>query len=136
MIIKNFDAKDIDRINYLGNLLHENYVFDLDVFSRCLVMQIDSVVIGYVVYSIIYERAEIIDIIIDPLYRNKSYGYKLLLSCIEDIRLNNCKNITLEVNSNNKAAICLYKKLGFKIEAVREKYYGINDGYLMKKDLR
>lgn len=136
MIIKNFDANDIDRINYLGNLLHENYVFDLDVFSKCLVMQIDSVVIGYVVYSIIYERAEIIDIVIDPLYRNKSYGYKLLLSCIEDIRLNNCKNITLEVNSNNKPAICLYKKLGFKIEAVREKYYGINDGYLMKKDLR
>ena len=82
------------------------------------------------------EDFEIIDIIIDPLYRNKSYGYKLLLSCIEDIRLNNCKNITLEVNSNNTAAICLYKKLGFKIEAVREKYYGINDGYLMKKDLR
>lgn len=136
MIIKNFDPNDLDRINYLGNLLHENYVFDLDVFSRCLVMQIDSVIIGYVVYSIIYERAEIIDIIIDPLYRNKSYGYKLLLSCIEDIRLNNCKNITLEVNSNNTAAICLYKKLGFKIEAVREKYYGINDGYLMKKDLR
>lgn len=136
MIIKNFDAKDIDRINYLGNLLHENYVFDLDVFSKCLVIQMDSVVIGYVVYSIIYERAEIIDIVIDPLYRNKSYGYKLLLSCIEDIRLNNCKNITLEVNSNNTAAICLYKKLGFKIEAVREKYYGINDGYLMKKDLR
>lgn len=136
MIIKNFDAKDIDRINYLGNLLHENYVFDLDVFSKCLVIQIDSVVIGNVVYSIIYERAEIIDIVIDPLYRNKSYGYKLLLSCIEDIRLNNCKNITLEVNSNNTAAICLYKKLGFKIEAVREKYYGINDGYLMKKDLR
>ena len=136
MIIKNFDANDLDRINYLGSLLHENYVFDLDVFSRCLVMQIDSVIIGYVVYSIIYERAEIIDIIIDPLYRNKSYGYKLLLSCIEDIRLNNCKNITLEVNSNNTAAICLYKKLGFKIEAVREKYYGINDRYLMKKDLR
>lgn len=136
MIIKNFDPNDLDRINYLGNLLHENYVFDLDVFSRCLVMQIDSVIIGYVVYSIIYERAEIIDIIIDPLYRNKSYGYKLLLSCIEDIRLNNCKNITLEVNSNNMAAICLYKKLDFKIEAVREKYYGINDGYLMKKDLR
>lgn len=136
MIIKNFDANDLDRINYLGNLLHENYVFDLDVFSRCLVMQIDSVIIGYVVYSIIYERAEIIDIIIDPLYRNKSYGYKLLLSCIEDIRLNNCKNITLEVNSNNTAAICLYKKLDFKIEAVRKKYYGINDGYLMKKDLR
>lgn len=136
MIIKNFGANDIDRINYLGNLLHENYVFDLDVFSKCLVMQIDSVVIGYVVYSIIYERAEIIDIVIDPLYRNKSYGYKLLLSCIEDIRLNNCKNITLEVNSNNTTAICLYKKLGFKIEAVREKYYGINDGYLMKKDLR
>ena len=76
MIIKNFDANDIDRINYLGNLLHENYVFDLDVFSRCLVMQIDSVIIGYVVYSIIYERAEIIDIIIDPLYRNKRYTLK------------------------------------------------------------
>lgn len=136
MKIRSFDSNDIKNINYLGNLLHKNYKFNLDVFSKCLIAEDDNKFLGFVVYSIIYERSEIIDIIIDPLDRKKSYGYNLILSCIKDIDLNNCKNITLEVNSNNIAAINLYKKLGFKIKTVRKGYYDGQDGYLMKKDLR
>ena len=136
MIIKNFDANDLDRINYLGSLLHENYVFDLDVFSRCLVMQIDSVIIGYVVYSIIYERAEIIDIIVDPRSRNKGYAKALLNYLINDIISERCDNITLEVNKTNEIAIGLYKSIGFFFFSIRKGYYEGFDGYLMEMDLR
>ena len=68
--------------------------------------------------------------------RFRGYGSKLLNFIVEMIRKNGCVNITLEVNSTNVAAINLYNKLGFEVVAVRKKYYGENDGYLMKKDLR
>lgn len=136
MIIRNYNKTDINKISSLGSLLHDNYKFILDGFSKCLVIEEDDNLIGYVIYSIIYERAEIVDIVIDPLYRNNKYGYKLLSNCIDDIMLSKAINITLEVNENNEPAIRLYQKLGFEICAIRKNYYDNYDGYLMKKDLR
>ena len=48
---------------------------------------------------------------------------------------NKCINITLEVDESNEAAINLYKKYGFTIAAIRKKYYGKNDGYLMIREM-
>lgn len=136
MLIRNYKNDDINKINELGSLLHEKYEFSVDEFSNCLIIEESNDIIGFVIYSIIYERSEIIDIIIDPKKRHNGYGFKLLNYAIDVIIKNNCENITLEVNSLNVAAINLYKKLGFKIVATRKKYYNGNDGFLMKKDLR
>ena len=46
------------------------------------------------------------------------------------------KNITLEVNENNKSAVQFYLKNGFAIAATRKNYYNDGDGYLMLKELR
>lgn len=136
MLIRNIKKEDYLTINKLGNLLHDNFNYNPDKFTFCLVSEENNKIIGFVIYMKIYERAEIIDIIIDPLFRKKGYGYELLKSAIKDISLSNCNNVTLEVNCNNNAAITLYKKINFEIVAVRKKYYGSEDGYLMKKDLR
>lgn len=136
MLIRNYKIDDYGDINRLGNLLHDNYNFNLDKFTSCLVCEVDDKVVGFIIYMKIYERAEIIDIIIDPLFRKKGYGNELLKNAINDVGLSNCDNITLEVNCNNKFAIHLYEKVGFKTVAIRKKYYGNEDGYLMKKDLR
>lgn len=136
MLVRDYNNEDIECILKLGSLLHSNYELSLNEFSKCLVIEDNGVLIGFVIYSVIYERAEIIDIIIDPTNRLKGYGIFLLNYVIDEIKRQNCENITLEVNSSNEGAINLYKKLGFKIEAVRKNYYNDNDGYLMKKDLR
>lgn len=136
MLIRNYVNKDINGINELGKLLHKNYQFYKDEFLNCVVVEEDNKIIGFATYSIIYERGEIVDIIIKPKMRFRGYGSKLLNFIVEMIRKNGCVNITLEVNSTNVAAINLYNKLGFEVVAVRKKYYGENDGYLMKKDLR
>lgn len=136
MLIRNYVNKDINGINELGKLLHKNYQFYKDEFLNCVVVEEDNKIIGFATYSIIYERGEIVDIIIEPKMRFRGYGSKLLNFIVEMIRKNGCVNITLEVNSTNVAAINLYNKLGFEVVAVRKKYYGENDGYLMKKDLR
>lgn len=136
MLIRNYVNKDINDINELGKLLHKNYQFYKDEFLNCVVVEENNKIIGFATYSIIYERGEIVDIIIQPKMRFRGYGSKLLNFIVEMIRKNGCVNITLEVNSTNVAAINLYNKLGFEVVAVRKKYYGENDGYLMKKDLR
>lgn len=136
MEIRNYTKDDIKNINSLGLVLHNNYDFNIDSFSNAFVMYESNIFIGFIVYSIIYERAEVIDIIIDPNYRKKGYANKLLSYTIEEIKEKKCDNITLEVNENNLSAINLYKKQGFNICAVRKNYYNNQDGYLMKKDLR
>jgi len=136
MLIREYNVKDINAILNLGKLLHNDYKFLLDEFSKCIVIEEDNNILGFLVYSIIYERSEIIDIIINPAYRKKGLGYGLLNYAINDIIKRNCDNITLEVNCINTSAINLYKKSGFKIETIRKNYYNDNDGYLMKKDLR
>ncbi len=136
MVIRRLKKEDYSAVNRLGNLLHGNYSYKKEAFMSCLVCEEANKVVGFVIYMKIYERAEIIDILIDPNCRNKGYGYKLLEEAINDINNSSCYNVTLEVNCNNKAAMCLYKKMGFKTVAIRKKYYGNEDGYLMKKDLR
>ncbi len=135
MLIRKYIEKDIPYINKLGALLHDNYIFSLDNFSDCLVIEDYEKFIGFIIYSEIYERAEIVDIIIDPMYRNEGYA-KRLIKYFLNILNKLVNNVTLEVNSSNINAINLYKKEGFEIVAIRKKYYDGNDGYLMKKDLR
>ena len=132
MIIRKYESSDKEEINKLGCLLHDNYSIHLDIFSKCIVMLEDKKIIGFLTYSIIYERAEIIDIIINPSYRENGYGKILLNNAINDIKENNCINITLEVNEKKIPALNLYKSLGFKVVTKRNNYYVNNDAYLME----
>ncbi len=136
MEIRKYEEKDIALIACLGSKLHNDFSFNLDVFSDCLIIKEEDNLIGFVIYSIIYDRAEIIDIIIEPSFRSKGYGKKLLKKAIEIIKDSNCLNITLEVSKENIVAIGLYSSLGFRKKAIRKKYYNNVDGYLMEKNLR
>ena len=136
MEIRVYKKEDIPMITSLALKLHDNYIFNLDTYSSCLILEEDVNIIGFISYSIIYDRAEIIDVIIDEKYRDKGYGKKLVSEVITIAFSNNCNNITLEVSILNKVAIRLYENMGFEIVGVRKKYYKDNDGYLMKKDLR
>lgn len=131
MEIRDYRKEDINYIEKLGNKLHNMYKFQLDNFSRCKVVFEKNSLVGFITYSIIYERAEIIDIIIDYNFRKRGYAKKLIEACILDIENSNCNNITLEVNENNIAAINLYKKYNFEIASIRKNYYNSSDGYLM-----
>lgn len=134
--IRKYKNEDIVPITRLGKELHDGFKFKLDVFSNCLVLEENKRVIGFIIYSVIYDRAEIVDIIINPLYRIKGYGSKLLKYAINKIKESGCLNVTLEVSCNNLPALRLYENIGFIVETKRKRYYGNTDGYLMKLDLR
>ena len=48
MIIRNHNKTDINKISSLGSLLHDNYKFILDGFSKCLVIEEDDNLENYV----------------------------------------------------------------------------------------
>jgi len=84
-------------------------------------------------YSLIYDRIEIDNIIVNEEYRNKKIGTKLLEYIIKLSEEQGLSNITLEVRKSNAIARHLYEKMGFKEVAIRKYYYGDEDAILMEK---
>lgn len=103
-------------------------------FSKEAIYIKNDIVIGYLSYSIMYEKAEINNIYVLEEYRSQGIGSKLLDYLVKKCKI--CENITLEVRKNNINAICLYKKYGFKEVAIREKYYNSVDGVLMVLEVK
>lgn len=127
MIKKNVN---IELLKELFKEYKENYKVINNDFTHNYCYVIDDKIIGFIIYSTIYENTEIIDIFVSKDYRNKNIGYKLLNKVLEENKNN---NITLEVNVTNKIAINLYKKLNFEVVATRKEYYNGVDAYLMLK---
>ena len=92
-------------------------------------------IIGFLLYSLIYDRIEIEQFEVITKERGKGIGDKLLKYLIEKYQDTDIKNITLEVKEDNIVAINLYEKYGFKNVSTREKYYDGINGLLMEKTL-
>ena len=100
-------------------------------FGVFLVYKKNEEVIGYLYYSLIYDRIEINQIEVLEEERKKGIGSSL----IEYLISNNNMDITLEVRKNNYPALNLYKKYGFKEVAIRKGYYKGIDGILMERKI-
>jgi len=104
-------------------------------FARKIEYVMDEKVIGYLDYSLIYDRMEIDNFWVLDEYRNKGIGTKLLGHLISIAISYRVINITLEVRVSNELAINLYKRFGFREVALRKYYYGDEDGILMEKQV-
>ena len=126
-MIKEMASSSIELKKFL--LENKISIIDNDPFSKVIVYIEDNNVIGFLSYSIIYERAEINYIYVLESYRSQKIASKMLDYMIRTCKI--CDNITLEVRKSNSIAISLYKKYGFKEVATRENYYNDEDGILM-----
>lgn len=107
------------------------FKLSLNPFQKAIIYKLDDI-IGFIVYSIMYERAEIDFFAVDERYRGRGISQKLFDYLVESLK---CDSISLEVNSNNKRAIGFYVKNGFKKVSIRKNYYKDSDGILMIKAL-
>ena len=112
----------------------DDYKIDTDPFEKVAIYK-DKKIVGAISYSVIYERAEINYIAVLDESRGCGIASKLLAFFIEDMKKCGVNSISLEVESDNIAAINLYLKYGFIKKAIRKNYYGNNDGYLMVREL-
>ena len=97
-------------------------------------------VVGYICGSIEIRRGvelgHIISIAVDPSYRRKGIGRRLMEEVIEFYKRRGISVIYLECRVSNKVAQRFYEKLGFRKECIIKGYYeNGEDAIVYKKDL-
>jgi len=110
--------------------------------SNVLIEKTGTTLRGFII--ILYRRgtkvAGVETINVDPVYRKKGIGHRLLTAAEERIRKKGIHKIRLEVAITNQAAIKLYEHAGFQKTMLLKKYYhydhdGSRDAYRMVKEL-
>lgn len=107
---------------------HENAYYT-ELTNRCacyLVARLDGAVIGYAGMWVIMDEAHITTVAVDPPYRGRKIGERLLLNLLEEAIRMGASRATLEVRENNRVAQSLYRKYGFYETAIRKNYYTDN----------
>lgn len=102
-----------------------------------LVSETNGTFSGYIDVWFVAGEGQVNNIAVMPEMRGKHVGLRLMNAMMERLSDLNAHCMILEVRESNLTAICLYKKLGFKEEGVRKRYYSDNDenALIMKKEL-
>ena len=88
-----------------------------------LIVERDAQVCGFLVFRIAGNEAEILNTAVDPNFRRKGAGTRLLKAAISEAQAQNVKSICLEVRESNSTAIAFYGRHGFARTADRRGYY-------------
>ena len=126
------EVKDIKLIENLFKEYKEKYNPIINDYTFILSYKEDNKYVGFLIYQLLYESAEIIDIFVLDEYRKRGIGKALINKMLENKQI---EKVTLEVKKDNKNAIMLYNSLGFKEVAVRKGYYNGVDALLMLKEV-
>ncbi|UNU73787.1 ribosomal protein S18-alanine N-acetyltransferase [Moraxella nasovis] len=98
--------------------------------SGALWQMSDDVLVGYCLFSCVFEMAEILRIGTHPRYQKQGIARglikKLCQLCTKDFVP--CERILLEVRADNMPAIYLYQTCGFVQIDVRKNYYKTSSG--------
>ena len=95
-------------------------------YARVFVLtddETDNAVAGYVVYWVQAEGTSLLNIAIDPKFRNLGFAFNLMQIMIKETVREEIPRIVLEVRESNQEAIHLYEKIGFKKTTERKKFY-------------
>ena len=126
--------KDVsfDLLSVIFSHYKQNYIPIINEYTHNYVYIIHNKIVGFLIFTILYDRCEIIDIFVEEEYRRNKIAQKLINEIQKDYKI---ENITLEVSIENINALKLYEKMGFVKTAVRKKYYDNGDGLLMLKEI-
>lgn len=104
--------------------------------SNYLVLRFNNDIIAYGGIKIIFDEAELMNIVTKKNKRNTGSAKLILNELIKIAKKNNCTKINLEVNENNEPALHLYKLFNFKKVGLRKHYYnGTDNAILMTLEL-
>jgi ribosomal-protein-alanine N-acetyltransferase len=109
-------------------------------YSRFLVLtddETDSKVYGYIVYWMMFDECQILNVVVGPEFRKKGYALHMIRQSVRDAIQKNLKRVVLDVRKSNLPAIQLYQKIGFLIARVQKSFYSNGeDAYSMELQLQ
>lgn len=88
-----------------------------------LVARLEGRVVGYGGMWLMVDEAHVTTFAVDPDYRRRRIGERLLLALLDLASARNAREATLEVRLSNLAARKLYEKYGFRPVGLRPRYY-------------
>jgi len=121
-------VSDIERRSYEFPWSHGVFRDCLLAGYQCVVLERDGELAGYGILSVAAGEAHILNLCIEPAYRSRGYGERLLDEILFRARTLSVREIFLEVRPSNANAIALYKKKGFHQVANRPAYYQSHEG--------
>jgi len=128
-ILRPMRPEDLDRVLeiecYADPWKREHFKYELSVssISKMTVLDMKNKVVAYVGIWLLPPEIHITNITVDPEYRYRGLGSRLMeyvMDLAYELRI---KQITLEVRHNNMAALALYRKFGFEVRGMRKNYY-------------
>jgi ribosomal-protein-alanine acetyltransferase len=139
LVFADFNVKNIEEIleiekeSFSNHWTKQMFLAEAEnKFSHFKICITNNLIIGFIIYRIVLEEAEILNIVIINQFRGKSFGRQLLNYAINDIKENKVRNVFLEVNKRNIIAQNLYRNGGFVQYSTRQNYYGNDNAVLMK----
>ena len=137
---------DLDRVVQIERRSHakpwtkEQFLAELEKpHSRIWVLtddETDSEIFGYVVFWVLMEDCQVLNVVVDVEHRGKGYAKFMLVKVLNEAVREKAKRIILDVRKGNFPAIQLYQSMGFLIHRVQKAYYSNGeDAYQMILEL-
>lgn len=108
-------------------------------FSQFLVLtddETDEVVAGYIVYWVMMDECQILNIVVDLPFRSQGFAKRMLRQAVGVAVNQGAKRVVLDVRKSNTPAIQLYQSCHFSIVQVRKAAYSNGeDAYQMALNL-
>ena len=82
-------------------------------------------VIGYCLYQVVFEQAEILRIGTHPDYQRQGIASQIFAQLNEELISNQVESLLLEVRADNAPAIALYEQQRFAVIHTRKDYYEV-----------
>jgi [ribosomal protein S18]-alanine N-acetyltransferase len=133
---------DLNSIMLVEQRVHA-FPWDLEAFkgefkknySHFLVItddETDSIVAGYIVFWLLFDECQILNLAVDTSHRGMGHAKRLVRQAVKMAVKADLRKVTLEVRKSNQPAIELYQGLGFTIRHVRKAFYSNGeDAYVM-----
>ncbi len=114
----------LDKLSLKGLWGKSQWEKELADKSRlCFGISFNSNLVGIACCWLVLDELQITAIAVHPNSRRLGVGEKLLSHLLKESRTLGAKKAFLEVKSSNLPAISLYKKVGFKENGYRRKYF-------------
>lgn len=90
----------------------------------------ENQVLGYILFRAMADEAELLSLGVEKSHQNKGLAKSLMAEMITFLKGQGVKDLFLEVDEGNSAAIGLYRAFGAEIVGRRKGYYRKPDGTL------
>ena len=129
-MIRDFDACDLESVRKLLSSIPEVAQWPADDFLlgsqknfSVRVAEEEGTVCGLVVFRIMADEAEILNLAVDSSQRRRGTGSQLIQEVIAASNSAGVRKIFLEVRQSNEAARNFYARMGFTETGRRRQYY-------------